>query len=468
MEKSPAFDRDTTILDLPADPEDPDPLGFFESETDASGPIPLPRREAPVAATPTSSGLAHVGGPLPLNLILSRLGHVEWTEAVAIVDALCAQLIAAGGTFVPEISRIAITPAGDVLVVGRGAGGAAAPQLARLLHALAAAGKAPAPLRLFVAKWTSATSAHPIAEFATDLAYFASPDGRALIQAVYERAAAVATPLPAVARPKVAARIPSPPPHATTRKQPTAIRLYLGAAAVVFLCVALTIAYAFRRAPRPPSPPAFFNPVSTQATAPSMPDLAAALSQGAGPASMDLARASGSPGAATGRSAAVPVPTRRPASPITSTRGSTSDAGRQPGTIASAVRATLASPTAPSPGARVVSPPPQPGAAGERPARASTDRTLIYSSQDADVTPPVFHQPQLPAQLLSTPRPEMNTLEVIVSETGSVERVRLVSTPRRMADMMLLSGAKNWEFEPARKDGEPVRYRLELSWAATP
>ena len=62
----------------------------------------------------------------------------------------------------------------------------------------------------------------------------------------------------------------------------------------------------------------------------------------------------------------------------------------------------------------------------------------------------------------------MNTIELIVSETGTVERVRLVSIPKRMADMMLLSGAKNWEFEPAMKDGQSVRYRLELSWAATP
>jgi hypothetical protein len=37
-----------------------------------------------------------------------------------------------------------------------------------------------------------------------------------------------------------------------------------------------------------------------------------------------------------------------------------------------------------------------------------------------------------------------------------------------MPDMMLLSGAKNWTFEPALKDGQSVRYRLELSWAATP
>ena len=92
----------------------------------------------------------------------------------------------------------------------------------------------------------------------------------------------------------------------------------------------------------------------------------------------------------------------------------------------------------------------------------------VYSHFDPDVTPPVFLRPQLPTQLLGGLRPDMNTLELIVSEIGRVESVRLLSTPKRLADMMLLSGAKNWEFEPAVKDGESVRYRLELSWAATP
>ena len=101
-------------------------------------------------------------------------------------------------------------------------------------------------------------------------------------------------------------------------------------------------------------------------------------------------------------------------------------------------------------------------------ARVALPQPRIYSSGDSDVTPPVFHQPQIPAQLLSGLRAATNTLEVIISETGRVERVRFVSTPKRMADMMMLSSAKNWEFDPALKDGQPVRYRLELSWAVTP
>lgn len=73
----------------------------------------------------------------------------------------------------------------------------------------------------------------------------------------------------------------------------------------------------------------------------------------------------------------------------------------------------------------------------------------------------------LPPPLLSEVR-EVNTMELLISEGGLVERVRLISKPRRMADMMLLSGAKTWKFEPALKNGLAVRYRLLLSWAATP
>jgi hypothetical protein len=92
----------------------------------------------------------------------------------------------------------------------------------------------------------------------------------------------------------------------------------------------------------------------------------------------------------------------------------------------------------------------------------------IYSAEDRDVTPPSIRHPQLPPPLFSGVQEDMNTIELIISEAGTVERVRLLSTPKRMADMMLLSGAKTWEFEPASRFGQSVRYRLLLTWAATP
>ena len=96
------------------------------------------------------------------------------------------------------------------------------------------------------------------------------------------------------------------------------------------------------------------------------------------------------------------------------------------------------------------------------------ETSRIYSSADPDVTPPEIRNPQLPPPLLSGVHAEVNTIELIVTEDGTVDRVRLVSAPRRMSDMMLLSGAKTWRFEPALRDGRPVKYRLLLSWDATP
>jgi hypothetical protein len=51
-----------------------------------------------------------------------------------------------------------------------------------------------------------------------------------------------------------------------------------------------------------------------------------------------------------------------------------------------------------------------------------------------------------------------------VSETGTVEEVRLLATTaeRRYYDGMLLPAVKAWVFTPAQRRGVPVRYRLEI------
>lgn len=92
----------------------------------------------------------------------------------------------------------------------------------------------------------------------------------------------------------------------------------------------------------------------------------------------------------------------------------------------------------------------------------------IYSGRDADVEPPVLQHPQLPTNLMLAGENRLNIMELLISETGSVEQVRLVAGPSRLPDVMLLSGAKAWRFKPASRDGEAVRYRALVSWAGTP
>ena len=94
------------------------------------------------------------------------------------------------------------------------------------------------------------------------------------------------------------------------------------------------------------------------------------------------------------------------------------------------------------------------------------ESSRIYSKEDPDV---------LPAQLLTGPGSagfsaaltDINTMELVISKLGRVEEVRLSAPPKRMTDMLLLSGAKMWKFVPAMKNGQPVRYRTQVSWETT-
>jgi hypothetical protein len=114
-----------------------------------------------------------------------------------------------------------------------------------------------------------------------------------------------------------------------------------------------------------------------------------------------------------------------------------------------------------------------PVAAASAPAAAppSAEATVvdqtIYSAEDRDVVPPQTSE-QLPGPTFSAWTTRTNAMEVIVSETGAVERVRLVNPPQRMPDVLVLSRAKVWKFKPAMKDGRPVRYRLLLKWEVNP
>jgi hypothetical protein len=125
----------------------------------------------------------------------------------------------------------------------------------------------------------------------------------------------------------------------------------------------------------------------------------------------------------------------------------------QPGQLdALAPAATLAGPAAAPPASEATAP--------------VVDDT-IYSEQDRDVVPPQTSE-TLPGPTFTRWTTRTNAMEVIVSETGSVERVRLVTPPQRMPDMFALSRAKVWKFTPATKDGRPVRYRLLLKWEVNP
>jgi hypothetical protein len=88
---------------------------------------------------------------------------------------------------------------------------------------------------------------------------------------------------------------------------------------------------------------------------------------------------------------------------------------------------------------------------------------VIYASGDQGVQPAILLRPHLPAEPAPGVAPEsIGTLELIVSESGAVEHVRLISPSNRFQDRMLVAAAKAWLFKPAVRDGRPVRFRMRI------
>jgi hypothetical protein len=93
-------------------------------------------------------------------------------------------------------------------------------------------------------------------------------------------------------------------------------------------------------------------------------------------------------------------------------------------------------------------------------ARAGLEPHIIYSPADAEVVPPWLLRPQLPKE--PAPGSGAGLFDIVVDEAGDVEEIRLKYSERSYQERMLVAAAKAWKFNPARLNGEPVKYRLRI------
>jgi hypothetical protein len=159
---------------------------------------------------------------------------------------------------------------------------------------------------------------------------------------------------------------------------------------------------------------------------------------------------------------------RRPDAPLNEIRRDVSisrrSAAAQPDTSASSSPAAAATVPDARQAPPLLSSTPNPGGIIENDASSN----VVYSDRDRDVRPPQIIDSELPRPTVAGWRTDTNTIELIVSENGSVEHVKFLTAPQRMTDGMLLSRAKLWKFAPALKDGHPVRYRVIMTWEVNP
>ena len=402
---------------------------------------------------------------LTLSDILGRVHSVPWHEAVALVRAVAERLDEAAGrpVLVPELHQIEIAPDGHVGVSGGAVADEPIRRMGQLLHAALGDSEMPVQLRLVMVQATAPTPTFgSIYEYDQALAYFERPNRRAVLEALYARAAAVPAdpesrfarldtiaPLPAAEQPKKSAR--------REKSKRRNVPLLVGAAVVLLVCAGG--GYYARAAG------AFGGNTSMSAIAAHASDAVTAaattgLSALTERAGLGRLVAAGAAGEVT------------PVAPAT-----------EPVKRSKIARAAAAVDRPVQIAVYDLDPVPADG--GESPAFADltseryalrrelteaaiqSDAEQVFSSESEGVSPPVGVRPQLPRELPSYLKPEQLTrLDIVVSAAGTVESVKLLGAPRTVHDSMLLSAAKAWQFQPAFKDGHPVRYRKTI-WLAT-
>ena len=85
----------------------------------------------------------------------------------------------------------------------------------------------------------------------------------------------------------------------------------------------------------------------------------------------------------------------------------------------------------------------------------------IYGSDDADVVMPVAVRqdvPRIPSMVTAQARGR-GVLEVIVDEKGRVTSAAIRESVHPIYDNLVLNAAREWKYQPATLEGQPVKYR---------
>jgi len=415
---------------------------------------------------------------LSLDDLRSPAVALDWHEAVAAAAALGALLVDAEAASCPQPVDVTLLPSGDLRITGTSrVDGSAGAGVALVLAQLLESAPYPAQLRQLIESYvddggSDAGGMGDAASFIVALAFFERPDRRAVLAALALRAepaierARRATALEALTERTRQALAPEPPPVPVAdvpveveapggnvwnppHESETA-RLILPAVVglAAFLAVGYLAAAWFDR-PSPPPPAARVEedlPVSSAA-----PSRAPAASPAVAPArptpSTPRTRPPAGPATAS-PPALVPTPALPPASTVAPPAAGPGPAPARTIDVVIAERE-----------GRVVSP----AVAPMRPTSRSATAGRIFSSGDPQVTPAVLIRPRLPENPApDVPEEQIGTLEFVVTETGTVEHVHLVSPANRYQERMLVAAAKTWQFRPATRDGRPVRYRTRI------
>ena len=387
--------------------------------------------------------------PLTLAAVMASGIPLVWHEGVALVQEVVQTALRGSGAL-PDVDAIVLDRAGTIRFLAEGPPGRDQAELAAaLLSGLLQGQSAPEDLRKLVAGGADAGNAYAsLEDFGRALAFFERPGRQGDVAAVARRASELLAQHDTerqLEQLQAKTRASSRPPRTFGAGRHTS-RGLVWAAGVAGLLLTAGIVWAattwFERPAEALTTPSLVDGEDpyTGVVARARTELMRAIEAGLSALPGDWKPAEADP------LEELPEPApRRPTPP------------REP----ASVLAPLSVPNyvlipEPAPARAVVPSVPEPEP-------APTFDTAIYTGGDANVTPPEIVRPALPSE----PPPHIaaeriGVLELTIDATGSVEQVRLLSRANRYHERMLVSAAKAWQFEPATKDGQPVRYVLRV------
>jgi len=377
------------------------------------------------------------------------------------VQELCAAVLAsesAQDQRVPELAQIAITPEGEVKLLGKG------PRAQWLVHrvgavllALVPEQQLPLQLRLLALEEVSPAPKFPsIRDLTTELEFFERPDRRLIVQGVYERYRQMTTP-EALAKPVPPPLLEPAPPRKPAlgwwKRKSTRIGVAVGLVAAASMGLAWEWQRPEGRWLRDSAAQA--SAATSEATQWTRERAGQGLEAAKGALGVDKP-VSTPPGPGARFVDASRTSTPRPpvgpepllAHPVPGAVQAGAPAGAPPVGLPDQVESGIWEAVGWVPG---TVPPP------------SVDESAIFTSADIRVVPAGLVRPRVPRREgAGGDRVELPEVELVVSASGEVESVRLVSPGGGAKTAMMLSALKTWRFQPATLNGEPVRFRLRM------
>ena len=118
---------------------------------------------------------------------------------------------------------------------------------------------------------------------------------------------------------------------------------------------------------------------------------------------------------------------------------------------------------------KALMPEPAPKAAVMLPTPVATPAApRVYSSADTDVIAPVAIRQAIPTYTRAVLQRKTAVVELLVDESGAVESAAMLSPLDSSYDKAVVAAAKNWQYEPAKVNGKPVKYQKRVQITLVP